>query len=73
MYLKVCFHFGGIGIGITYSDVKWIAFLGKDVKWNGDILRNIFVRNGGGGSSRWNYFSRWFLFVFAWISKVNNE
>ncbi|KAL7617578.1 hypothetical protein Lser_V15G03716 [Lactuca serriola] len=24
-------HFGGIGIGITYSDVKWIVFLGKDV------------------------------------------
>ncbi|KAL7617577.1 hypothetical protein Lser_V15G03717 [Lactuca serriola] len=31
MYLKVSSHFGGIGIGITYSDVKWIVFLGKDV------------------------------------------
>nr|KAJ0224836.1 hypothetical protein LSAT_V11C100040020 [Lactuca sativa] len=43
--LKVCFHFGGIGIGITYSDVRWIVFLGKDVSDdNNSTPKNIFVR-----------------------------
>ncbi|CAI9269578.1 unnamed protein product [Lactuca saligna] len=71
IYLKVCFHFGGIGIGITYSDVKWIVFLGKDVSDdNNRIPKNIFVRKRGSGAPRWSYFSRWFCFKVELLFKM---
>ncbi|CAH1424275.1 unnamed protein product [Lactuca virosa] len=41
---------------------------------NCSISRNMFVRKGGVGASRWSHFSRWFPFQsFLCRSKLRNE